>query len=433
MIKRWFFVPLLLLFVILVGCADESPPTVVVPVTPAQTIIVIEPTIAPIQPTPLPTEMPTPIPLFVSAFRHRSGVFGINTLEYWEMLDESNDQRILVRLLPPKGYGSRMHIEITNEGPLTPEQVAQRAESYVRLNYVETPGYQEATRDTLADGRLRFVFTYNDGRGAAGREILTIQQAGPFFAAIRVFLSERDTANVALALDEAASSFTVDPLAAWGTRVAAINPAELRITNALVWQDRSNNTYYTGELLNSSPADITQAQVTISFCDDKGIIVAEVTQPVEFKIIPQGETRAFSVQVEDLDDDISVCRETASAQPAAPDPSYSTTISLQAEVSYHQWRRDLTIKGPLNNYGLTPLNHIEVFIIAYNAQNQVVGYAKVPLDVAQRLDPGQSYNFEWVIGALGEPPHHVATLVQAQVINQSNPSLAPTMTPLPTP
>lgn len=430
MIKRWTFAVLILM---LAGCTQEPPPTVFVPVTPAQTIIVLEPTITPIPPTPLPTVQPTNVPLFVSAFRHRTGVFGINTLEQWEMLDESNEQRILVRLLPPMGYGSRMTIDITNEGPLTPEQVTQLAESYVRLNYVEVPGYQEAARDTLADGRLQFVFMYNDGRGATGRETLTIQQVGPFFAAVRVFLSERDTGNVALALDEAAASFLVDPLAAWGTRVAAINPAELRVINSMLWQDRSDNTYYTGELLNSSPSDITDAKVTVSFCDENGIVIAEVTQPVDLRLIPQGEFRAFGVTVEDLPDDVMMCRETATAEPASPDPTYSTAVSLQAEVSYHQWRRDLTIEGPLNNYGLTPLNHIEVFIIAYNAENQVIGYAKVPLDASQRLDPGQSYDFEWVMPALAAMPHHVATQVQAQVINQNSPSLAPTITPLPTP
>ena len=82
-----------------------------------------------------------------------------------------------------------------------------------------------------------------DRQGATGRETLTIHQIGPFFAALRVFLSDRDTASLGLVLNSLAGSFQVDASAPWGTRVAAINPAELRIAKDTpsMFLDMANN------------------------------------------------------------------------------------------------------------------------------------------------------------------------------------------------
>lgn len=422
------------MFVLILGftACSPTPPTVPpVATQPGQQTVPILPTATPVPPTIAPTLPPTQVPLFVSAYRHRTGVFAINLPEHWEAIDDSTDQRILTRLIPPMGYGSRVILDITNEGPLTPDEVRSEAESYVRLNYVEAPGYNEVARTDLPDGRLQFVFLYSDQRGATGRETLLIQQVGSYFAALRVFLSDRDTASLGLTLEQVGGSLLVDPLAAWGTQVAAINPAELRIDHTLLWRDRQDNTYYAGELFNASPADISDAAVTISFCDVAGIVIAEITQPVDLKIIPRGTTAPFGVVSDTLPDDVRVCAEQPSAKPAARNSSYTTSTVLNATVSYHQWRRDLTIEGPLTNFGLSPVTRVEIIIIAYDAENRVIRYAHVPLDSTIRIEPGQSYDFSTVIPVLGGQPHHVATLVQGQILSAGNASLAPTPTPTP--
>lgn len=426
--KRTLSATLIVSFIWLAACSP-TPPTVPSVVTdPGQQTVPVLPTATAIPPTIAPTMPPTQVPLFVSAYRHRTGVFAINLPERWEAIDNSNDQRVLTRLVPPMGYGSRVIVDITNEGPLTPDEVRSAAESYVRLNYVESPGYNEVTRTDLPDGRLQVVFLYDDQRGATGRETLLIQQVGPYFAALRVFLSDRDTASLGLTLEQVGGSLLVDPLAAWGTQVAAINPAELRIDHTLLWRDRDDNTYYAGELFNASPADISDAAVTISFCDATGIVIAEITQPVDLKIIPRGTTAPFGIVSDTLPDDVRVCAEQPAAKPAARNSAYTTSAVLNATVSYHQWRRDLTVEGPLTNYGLSPVTRVEVIIIAYDAENRVIRYAHVPLESTIRIEPGQSYDFSTVIPVLGGQPHHVATLVQGQILGAGNASLAPTPT-----
>jgi hypothetical protein len=356
-------------------------------------------------------------------------VFALNLPDRWETLDDSTDQRILVRLLPPPGYGSRVTVDVINEGPLSPDNVRALAESYLRLHYEEVEEYQPISREDLDDGGVQVVYLYADRQGATGRETLTIHQSGPFFAALRVFLSDRDTASLGIALNDLVGSFQVDPLAPWGTRVAAINPAELRIANTLLWTDRKRIVHYTGEVQNASPADVTGTQVTLNICDEAGIIIAERIQPIDLMIIPQGATAAFDFVLDDLPDGAQVCSEQASAQPASPNPSYTTAVTLNAGVSYHQFRRDLTVDGNLSNLGLIPAHRVAAILIAYDSQNRVIAYAFVPLPAEQRIEPGQHVPFTTVIPELASQPDHVTTLVQAELINFQNPSLAPTAGP----
>jgi hypothetical protein len=423
---------------VLAACEQQTPPTVIVPVQTqnGDQAIPVLPTVTSLAPTLAPTSLPTPVPLFVSAYRHRSGVFAINQPEQWEVLDNSTPQRLFVRMLPPMGYGSRITIELVNEGPLTPDGVRQLAESYIRLNYADTSGYSEINRSDLSDGRLQYVFLYDDRRGATGRETLTIQQAGPFFTAMRVFLSDRDAASLGVALEQVAGSLQVDAAAPWGTEVAAINPAELQITHTLLWRDRLGVTYYGGDLLNASPADISNASVTVSFCDKAGISVAQITQPIDLHVVLKGTSAPFGITVEELPADVRVCSETANADPAMPDPNFTTAASLAANVSYNQWRRDLTIDGPITNFGLVPVSRIQVVIVVYDGESRVIAYVRQEFESTLRLDPGQSTPFSIVIPFLGGQPHHVATLVQSRIIGATDASLAPTNTsiaPTPTP
>src|SRR5262245_55286093 len=113
---------LIMALLLLVACQQQTAPTVIVPVQTqsGDQAIPVLPTVTTVALTAAPTSLPTPVPLFVSAYRHRSGVFAINQPEQWEVLDSSTPLRLFVRMLPPMGYGSRITINVTNEGPLTP-------------------------------------------------------------------------------------------------------------------------------------------------------------------------------------------------------------------------------------------------------------------------------------------------------------------------
>lgn len=404
-------------------------PTVVAPVNmTALTQAPVLPTASPLPSTPVPTAAPTQTVLTMLAYRHPSRVFALNVPEQWNVIDESTPQRIVVNLIPPAGYGSRVTIDVTNEGTLMPADVRELAESYIRLRYSERPGFIEVSRSELPDGRLQFVFLYDDHRGATGRETLTIQQVGPYFAAIQVFLSDRETASLAGTLDAIASSLAVDPLAGWGSTVAAINPAELQVGNSYLWRDRAGMSYYAGDLLNAAPSAIEAAVITVTFCDGSGIVVKELKLPTALTQIPQGGSSPFGLSVEGLPEGATICGEQAAAEPAHLDSSYTTALTLNAQVEYHQWRRDLTFDGPITNHSLVPVHRVKVILVVYDSENQIIGYAEIPLETEQQILPGQQVPFRQVIPALGGEPDHVVTLVQANVITQENHSLIPTPT-----
>lgn len=411
------------LLMLMAGCTQDVP-TVIAPVNVNAMTNAAFLTATPPPPTPVPS-MPTQTVLTMLQYGHASRVFSLNVPQGWTITDDSTPQRIRVTLIPPVGYGSRVMIEATYEGALTPEETRALAESYLRLHYFEEPGYLEVNRTDLPDGRLQFVYLYDDHRGATGRETLTIQQSGPYFVALRVFLSDRETASLSTTLEALAASLVVDPMAGWGSEVAAINPAELHIGNTLLWRDPNGITHYAGDVFNVSPTAIESVLITVAFCDSTGIIIKEVTQPAALTQVAQGSSSPFGLTAEGLPENINMCGEEASAEPAHPNPNYTNQLSLAASVSYHQWRRDLTVEGPITNYGLSPVHRISVIIVAYNAENRVIGFGEVPLNADVELQPGELYDFETVIPALADQPDHVVTLVQANVITTVNHSLAP--------
>jgi hypothetical protein len=408
------------------SACGEQPPTVIAPVNvTAMGGAAIFPTATPLPPTPIPN-VPTQTVLTMIAYGHSSRVFSLNMPQDWDVVDDSTPQRLLVTLIPPPGYGSRVMVEVTHEGMLSPEEVSSLAESYIRLHYLERPGYIEVSRNILHDGRLQYVHLFDDHQGATGRETLTIQQAGPYFVALRVFLSDRDVGSLGTTLEALAASLLVDPMAGWGSEIAAINPAELHIGNTYLWRDRDGVTHYGGDLFNGSPTAIEDVLIEVAFCDSAGIVLKQMTQPAALTQVARESSTPFGMTVNGLPENINVCGEEASAQPAHLNPTYTNQLSLAASVSYHQWRRDLTISGPIANYSLSPVNRVKVIVVAYDADNRVIGFVEVPLDAGIEIQPGQSYEFETVMPAVASVPDHVVTLVQANVVVTVNHSLAPT-------
>jgi hypothetical protein len=421
--------PIILLITLSLAACAAPAPTVPPAATEEVPGLAVLPT-ATLPPTP--TAAPTPVPTeaartFVS-YTHPSGVFALNLPDDWEVLDESSEQRLLVRLLPPVGYGSRVTVDITNEGALPPQEVSALAESYVRLHYVEQPGYAEINRAELPDGRLQFVFQYSDGRGASGRETLYIQQAGPYFAALRVFLSNRDAPYLSGALETLVASFAPDASIQWGSAVASINPAELLIANSTLWQGDDDITYYMGEVYNASPAAIMDAQVRVALCSEEGVVLAELTRPTALRTAPSGGTVPFSIAFENVPDDPQVCIEEVAAVPARSDPTYSQDLLLDARTVIGRYG-SLIVQGTLTNPTLVPMINVEVVIVIYDAEGRVIGLETVPLEADPQLDPGQSLTFEHTFDELGGEADRYMTFAHATVFNPLDPSLAPTATP----
>jgi len=423
--RRTGFVFVLSLSLLLTACAGLLPTPTPIATPEGQSLPVEAPTLAP-STTPAPaTSIPTEVPRDYRIYQHVSGVFGMTIPSDWEALDASNDQRLLVRYIPPVGYGSRVTVDVTNEGPLPPYEVQALAESYVHLNFTGSDkGYTEIDRSELPDGRLQFVFLYDDGRGAEGRETLYIRQVGPYFSALRVFLSDKDTFYLSQALDTMTASFAVDPLAVWGTAVAAINPAELLVTNSLLWRDKDGGTHFTGEVYNASPASITNISVRVAFCTETGIVQNEITRAPALRVVKSGRSSPFGFTVENLPEGITVCAQQVNADPAPPMPMYTTALSIEPSARLNS-AREIELSGTLANPGLSPVTNVDAILVVYNAEGQVIGQDTISFGPDVTLAPGESRPFDYTFPALGGEGERFVVLAQADVVVSYNPSLAP--------
>jgi hypothetical protein len=408
---------LIILLALLAGCANDP-----LPVTQEQTGVPV--TSAPVSPASPATPFPTEVTRQYKLYSHPAGVFTLSMPVDWQILDTSSDLRLLVSCIPPIGYGSRVTVDVTNEGPLPPENVRVLAESYVHLHYLGTGNYSEISRAELPDGRLQFVFQYDDSIGAKGRETLYIQQAGPYFTALGVFLAEKDTYTLINALDAIAASFSVDPLAVWGGEAAEIDPDSLKLVNTALWQDEDGIYYYMGEVRNDTTFHIAGIKVRAALCDQSGIVVADVSKSAALDWIEAGGSTPFSVTIEDAPDKVSVCAAQASAIPANYDTGYTTGLSIEPEASYND-DNQIRIEGTITNPGLAAVTDIEVFLIIYDPDDRVIGFKRIKLGEDIELGPGQSAQFNHTFKTVGGQPDRFATLAQAKIISTLDPSLAP--------
>ena len=410
-----------LLGLLVTGCtpADNTPTTSGLPqaptdVPPAGEVV-----------APSATAIPTEVTRDFRTIQHFSGVYRLIIPADWEAVDSSSAQRLLVHYIPPRGYGSRVAVDVTNEGPLAPEDVRTLATSYVHLHFVNQPGYAEISRSELPDGRMQYVFLYDDGKGASGRETLHIRQVGPYFSTLRVFLADNDAYYLSGALDTITSSFEIDPLAIWGGELAAINPSELLLVNLSLWRDSEGITYYMGELYNASASDITDVQVRVALCDTSGIVMREVTQPAALDFVAPGGSTPFAASVEGLAAGATVCAQEATANPATPDRNYTTALTLDPTASYST-EGELIIRGRVTNHGLSPVVDIAVIILVYDSETRVIGFEQISYGPGVELAPGDSVQFTHLFPELGAAARRFVTLAQGRVISEWDYSLAPT-------
>jgi len=400
----------------LAACVDESATPDDVLATP--TLMLATPT-----PAMTPTTVKVFTPLNFVAYRHKSGVFSVSQPDDWEVIDSSTDQRLSVRFVPPPGFGSRVIVEATNEGVLAQDQIHNKAESYIALNYTPNPAYHEVNRSDLPDGRIQAIYDYDDTHGGTGRETLTFQQVGPFLIVLRVFLANVDEASLSAGLDTMASSLIVDPQAAWGTSVAAINPAELIVANTLLWQS-GDTTNVMGEVRNASPADATNVQAQITLCDRNGATLSPLSTGTGIKVIDRGGSAPFAISIQNLPRGVQICAQQASGEPAKPDPDYTTALSLTVTPSINS-RGRLVLDSQVGNPGLAPVKNIHVALVVYDADNRVVGYGTVDSQAEILLYPGQTWSISYIFETLGGKADRYVALAEAQIVNPSNPSLNP--------
>ncbi|MBN1121664.1 MAG: hypothetical protein JXJ17_11350 [Anaerolineae bacterium] len=408
---------LIVLSALLAGCANDPLPVTQEPMEVSATSV-------PVSPASPATPFPTEVSRQYKLYSHPSGVFSLSIPVDWQVLDTSSDLRLLTSCIPPVGYGSRVTVDVTNEGPLPPENVRALAESYVHLHYLGTGNYSEISRTELPDGRLQFVFQFDDEFGAKGRETLYIQQEGPYFTALGVFLAEKDAYTLSNALDAITASFSVDPLTAWGGKVAEINSDSLKLANTALWQDEEGIFYYMGEVRNDTTFHIAEIKVRAALCDQSGIIVADVSKSAALDWVEAGGSTPFSIKIEDVPDEVSVCGAQASAIPADYDTGYTTGLSIEPEASYND-DNQIRIEGSVTNPGLAAVTEVEVFLIIYDPDDRVIGFTRIKLGEDVELGPGQSTRFDYTFKTVGGQPDRFATLAQAKVISTLDPSLAP--------
>lgn len=388
----------------LAACSAPAPGAVGPTQTPTQAAGTASPAPTPTRtstPTPAPTATPTEPARDFHAVGHPSGVFSLNIPQGWEPLDSSTERRLQVRYLPPAGYGSRISVQVTDEGPRSPEEVRALAESFIETTYAGTAAYRLIASEERPDGSLRYEWVYDDGLGGTGREVLTVRQDGPYFSTLRVFLADDDAYRLAGALETAAASFRVDPVAQWNSGVAAVNPAELLVVNALLWRAGANapDAVYTGEVRNASGTPVQDVEVRLALCDQRGIVLREYGAPVGLAVIPPGGASPFAVAAADAPRNAEVCAASARAVPAPANARYSA--DLVVEASGEAARDALVVQGTVFNPGLAPLTDIAVLIAAYDVEGRVIGFEVATLGPSTVLQPGESTSFEHTLDALG--------------------------------
>lgn len=399
--------------IVLVGCIVE--PTIAP--MPTATFVAL-PTATPIPPTPVPpTPAPTEMPREFIGYSHESGVFSIVIPDDWEARDISTDDRLLVSFDPPMGYASRIMVDVVNEGPLTPEEMRAMADSYLRLRFEDDARYTEVSRADLPDSRLQITFLYNDGHGATGRETVYLQQTGAYFSALHVFLSDKDMIHLTSALETVIGSFTIDPLAVWGSELAIINPDDLGLFRVYSWWGQDGNYYAMGEVYNAASTDAAFVMVDVTLCDVNGMVFETASNMVQLDILEQGGFAPFVVLFQDVPEGAAPCDTQARAEPADRTP-YTALAIVNLTSDFDEFGQ-LFVTGAVMNNGLEIVEEIDVILAVYDVEDNVIGYGVVSLGETQ-LVPGESESFEHVFEELGGQAVNFVPWVQGEIVPVEN-------------
>ncbi len=376
------------------------------------------------EPTPqTPTPQPTPPTFDYTSYQHRSGVVSLLLPKEWRIIDNSTPRVIDVEFIPPAGFGSRIILTVTNEAATSEADLLAAMERTLQANYENNDAYEQVSRSAFAEEQLEVEYIYADALGARGRETVLFERRGTYLLTLRTFLAERDSVALLTALETARSSLTIDTAIVWGSPVAAANPDDLFLVNTLVWQ-ADGQTYYTGEVYNTSGTDVDDVVLQVAFCNASNAVLVEVEQPLGYEMVPSGGAVPFRIVTDGVGraSGLQVCVTEIRGRPAVLPDNYINDLVLDATASASFDR--LIIRGDLTNPTLSPVTEIEVLVAAYNDQDQIVGQEIVALDEV-RLLPGETIPFNHTLFALGGVPNRFTTLTQARTFDPLDASLAP--------
>ena len=385
------------------------------------------------EPTPTVTPQPTPVPRDFRSYTHPTDVFTMALPQDWEPLDASTEQLLRTRLLPPPGYGSRVTVEVSNEGELEPDAVRGEFEQALRLYTVEEANgtYTQTGRASDESGlRYEAIYAYDDGRGGRGTERFIGQQVGPYFALLRIFIAEEDIFTLSGTMETMAAGLAINADAGWGSPVAAINPAELPIIDSLLWQDDEEITYWAGQVRNNSPTAVDNPLITVALCDESEVVVAEVTQEMTISRIGQGGTIPFGFTFADLPDDLTVCQQSVTGIPAQPERDLINALSVTTQVD-RAAGIELLVTGLVTNNTLSSVTDIELMIAVFDEGGTVVGHRILEFGPGIILQPGQSLDFRETFEELANSGSSYIVYNEAVILREPSPALVPTFTPTP--
>lgn len=409
-----------ILLIALSGCQAEVLPT---PAPTDEAPPLLEETPADEAPfTEVAQEVPAPA-REMALYVHPSGVFYLNVPAGWEIFDDSGPLQITLRFIPPPGYGSRMGLTVTNEGPLTPDGQRALADQRIAEAYGADSRYSKISQSDDGVGRFIVSADYDDGAGGRGEEVMVLQQAGPFFAVQRVFIAAPDEAILGESLRQSADSLHLDSLAIWGSQTAGINPAELIVTNTRVWTS-GKKTIYAGDVFNGSAHPVQEIQVRAAFCSTAGAIRKEVIEPALVPEAGPGERAPFYIAIEDLPRNTTVCLSQATAKPVVADPLAAHSLGVELVLSRDN-RGDTIATGRISNAELLPVTAVEITIVLSDSEGRIVGMGLVALEPADLLMPGAGRDFTLTFDDLGGDPAGYAVYTSARRFDLSDPSLRP--------
>lgn len=424
------------------GCVSLAEGTAQAPIATQTPLPPLEsPTPLELVPTvePSPTINPDLQRIFIT-YQHPTNVFSASLPETWAARDDSTDDRLLVTLEPPLGFASRISVDITYESDLTLDEMAALREGYLDLFYANDENYTEINRAELADGRLQVTYLYNNPAGASGRETVYLSQNGPYFSALRAFISDNDVLALSGVIEQVVESFTVNPTARWGEAELAVNPEDLQVQGLYGWFDGDGNYRVMGRLFNAWQEDVARLALKASVCDPNGIVLDENEIVLVNDVLPVGGVVPFQMVFGPIDEpEPRPCLVQPRAEPASLlDLDTYDTFEVTNEISYNveadtaAGEPVLTVSGTVLNTGPETVHLIDIIIAVYDGSfdapdTHVIGYAVTTPDAAQ-LGPGEAsqFRFDFGAGELGGIP------VEVELWRQANP-LAPTPATSPTP
>lgn len=396
---------------LLTGCLSGGSSAPVVPSSMPDV-----PTETPPEPGAPATIAPTVNPdfqLIFRTFQHASNVFSVSLPENWRTRDDSTEERLLVGLEPPLGFASRVTVDVTYESDLSLDDLAALIDGYLELFYASNPNYTEINRANLPDGRVQVTYLYNEPTGASGREVVYLEQEGPYFSALRVFVADSDNVILTNAIDQLVESYTLNPTARWGEpAIAEITPDDLAVVGLNGLVDAQGNYWVMGRLQNNWDQDMEALAVSAGVCDPNGVVIAERASLLVSDVLPTGGQVPFAVDfgfIEGFTDDLRPCLVEPVAEPAGTlaAQSYNQfTVTHNAAFDPEADNPALVINGTLQNAGTNVTTLIDVIIAVYDAPDgNVIGYAVTSADESQ-LAPGQASFFIYAfdLNDLAAPP-----------------------------